>query len=91
MLSITEEQDKCPLYSLYVNEITLIYKLLKNKINCNMTKDTNIKFNNKIEHITYNFVDDSTSIISFKNADEIKIYLTKYFNLIQSFYTINKL
>ena len=36
-------------------------------------------------------MDDSTSIISFTNPIDIRTYLTKYFKLLQAFYTINKL
>ena len=38
-----------------------------------------------------NFVDDSTSIISFNKTCSIKKYLERYFDLLQIFYDINKL
>merc|ERR1712240_403560 len=85
------------LYSIYVNEVTLIHKLLNKNLYHNqnlynlMTKDKIKAFKDKIENITYNFVDDSTSIISFTNPTDIKNYLTKYFKLLQAFYRINKL
>merc|ERR1712240_205865 len=85
------------LYSIYVNEVTLIHKLLNKNFYNNQnlynltTNDKMTSFKGNIEHLTYNFVDDSTSIISFTNPVDIKTYLTKYFKLLQVFYTINKL
>ena len=44
-----------------------------------------------IEHVVTNFVDDSTSVISFLDDKSIMQYLTKYFKLLYSFYNINML
>ena len=44
-----------------------------------------------VEHLTINFVDDSTNLISFKNASQMEDYLEEYYNLLDNFYTINKL
>ena len=76
------------LYSIYVNEVTLIHKLLNKNFYNNQnlynltTNDKMTSFKGNIEHLTYNFVDDSTSIISFTNPIDIKTYLTKYFKLL---------
>ena len=40
-------------------------------------------------HCTINFVDDSSSVISFKDTNNIKNYLTDYYNLLDSYYNIN--
>ena len=44
-----------------------------------------------IEHHTINFIDDSTNVISFKDHQQIKPYLTNYYILIHNYYNINKL
>ena len=63
-----------------------------------MTKVVNNPFNinvhnkfNKVQHITVNFVDDSTNIIGFIDHNEIKNYITQYYELLHVFYTANKL
>ena len=60
------------LYSIYVNEITIINKLLKDEMYTKMANDNIINFNKKIYHETFNFVDDSTSVIGFHTIHEIK-------------------
>merc|ERR1712082_198481 len=42
-------------------------------------------------HTTVNFVDDSTNLISNKSAHTLTLYLTDFYTLLHSFYTINKL
>ena len=44
-----------------------------------------------IEHNTINFVNDSTNIISTKNASEIQDYLNKFYLLLKAVYNTNKL
>ena len=44
-----------------------------------------------IYHLTVNFVDDSTSIITFSETNPIRKYLENYYNLLQNYYNINKL
>ena len=78
------------LYTLYTNEIPLLYKFMYNDWFYTLTKLNRIIFKN-IEHITINFVDDSTNIISFNDHSQIKNYLTNYYKLIHSYYNINKL
>ena len=41
------------------------------------------------DHCTINFVDDSSSVISFKQPQQIKSYLTDYYNLLENYYNIN--
>lgn len=78
------------LYTLYTNEIPLLHKLMYNDWFYTLTNKNKILYKN-IEHCTVNFVDDSTNIISFGDHTQIKSYLTHYYNLIQSYYNINKL
>ena len=78
------------LYTLYTNEIPLLYKLLNNKLNKNITGQNIIKFKN-IEHLTINFVDDSNNIITFNDQNQIEDYIEAYYKLIHNFYNINKL
>ena len=78
------------LYTLYTNEIPLLYKFMYNDWFYMLTKLNRIIYEN-IAHTTINFVDDSTNIISFKDHSQIKNYLTNYYKLIHSFYNINKL
>ena len=78
------------LYTLYTNEIPLLYKLLNNKLYKNITGQNIIKFKN-IEHLTINFVDDSNNIITFNDQNQIKNYIEAYYKLIHNFYNINKL
>ena len=77
-------------YTLYTNEIPLLYKLLHNEWYEKLTGTVSQKFKS-IYHLTVNFVDDSTSIITFSETNQIRKYLENYYNLLQNFYNINKL
>ena len=76
------------LYNIYTNEIPLLYKLVNDKTYETLTFENLYKITN-IEHNTINFVDDSTSIITFKTGNNIKLYLESYFKLLLSFYNAN--
>ena len=52
------------LYTLYTNEIPLLYKLINNKLYKSITGQDTIEFKN-IEHLTVKFVDDSNNVITF--------------------------
>ena len=45
----------------------------------------------EVQHLTINFVDDSSSVISTKNHNIIKDYLEDYYLLLHNYYNINKL
>ena len=77
------------LYNIYTNEIPLLYKLVNDKTYETRTFENLYKITN-IEHNTINFVDDSTSIITFKTGNNIKLYLESYFKLLLSFYNANR-
>ena len=75
------------LYTIYVNELPELNKLVFEKSeNCLEEKDYS-----EINHKTINYVDDSTSIIGFKNKAKLIHYLNKYFEILDTFYTCNKL
>ena len=78
------------MYGLYTNEIPLLYKFMYNDWYEKLTNLKNQNFKN-IDHLTVGFVDDSTAIFAFSDPGQIKAFLTNYYNLIKSFYNINKL
>merc|ERR1712240_391196 len=53
--------------------------------------DQQLTTSKSIEHNTINFFDDSTNIISTKNASEIQDYLNQFYLLFKAVYNINKL
>ena len=78
------------LYNLYCNEIPLLYKLMHTDLFNKITNSPTINYKN-VEHVTINFVDDSTNVINFNNHEQIQLYLTNYYKLIHNYYNINKL
>lgn len=78
------------LYTLYTNEIPLLHKLM-NTVHFDFLTCTPHKIHNEVEHTTVNFVDDSTNLITHKNAHNLTLYLTDFYTLLHAFYTINKL
>ena len=78
------------LYTLYTNEVPLLYKLMYSDTFKNLTNLKKQNFKN-IDHLTINFVDDSSSVIAFINHVYIKQYLNNYYTLIHEFYNVNKL
>ena len=76
------------LYTVYTNEITCLHNFLFTEM---FQKITGYKSNSLCNghHCTINFVDDSSSIISFKDSNNVKNYLTDYYNLLDSYYNIN--
>ena len=78
------------LYNLYTNEVPLLHKLMDKDLFCQITHDKITKYTN-VTHETINFVDDSTSIIAFKDSGQMKKYLEGYYDLIHGYYNINRL
>ena len=78
------------LYTIYTNEIPLLYTLMSQDIYYALTH-TQIPIVNDIKHTTVNYVDDSTSTISSKTAPELQTYLNHFCKLPESFYNINYL
>jgi len=56
-----------------------------------ITGDDNAPNNSEINHITINYVDDSTSILSSNNHEHLQIYCEQYYNLLKNYYNINYL
>ena len=74
------------LYNIYINELPLLFNLLHDiefNNNNSITKNTN--------HLTVQFVDDSSNVISFKSQNNMKQYTESYFELLYQYYTANKL
>ena len=88
------------LYILYTNEIPNLHKLIadQNLFYCyyKLTKNKYKLLHDKIKdkcfnHLTINFIDDSTNLISYEKSDMLINYLTIYYDLLRNFYDINKL
>ena len=65
------------LYTLYTNEITLLYKLMGTEDYELITGQKQTEHND-MDHIIINYVDDSTNIISSDNKDQLQLYIDKY-------------
>ena len=48
-------------------------------------------FYKEVQHFVFQFVDDSSSTMSFNNKKIMENYLKLYLNLMENFYNINKL
>ena len=59
------------LYTLYTNEIPLLFKLMNNDIFTKLTNNPQSNYN-IIDQKTINFIDDSTAIMTFPNTSDIK-------------------
>ena len=78
------------LYTLYTNEVINIHKMIYMDEYKHLRLNKNIKYKN-ITHTTINFIDDSSSVVGFPDQNQVKHYLTEYYNYIYLFYTANKL
>ena len=57
-------------------------------------KEISLEDKEKYKYVDYmiiNYIDDSTNIISHNDYRSLKDYLTRYYSLLQGFYTANKL
>ena len=75
---------------LYINELPFLYKLLYTNYCTSLTHNPITHYTN-IEHVTFNFVDDSTNITSFKSFYIMDKYLEHFYKLLHMYYDINKL
>merc|ERR1711867_387149 len=76
------------LYNLYSNEVPLVHHIMKNPEQVDITNE--VKHDDKdIKHEVTNFVDDSNSVISAKDEDNLKVYLEKYTKLMKIYYSTN--
>ena len=58
------------LYTIYTNEIPLLHTLMTNEIFHKLTNTQTTQYND-ITHITVNYLDDSTSMISSKRIKKL--------------------
>ena len=79
------------LYTLYINEVPLLSKLIDSDIYKKLTNDNSEYISNIKEHITIQYVDDSNNIITSDDSVGLENYINKYFKLIESYYNLNKL
>ena len=77
-------------YSIYVNELPNLYKLMNTKSYEEIT-GKKVKIYKDINHVTINYVDDSTNVVSFKNVYDMNDYLSSYYNLLECYYGANML
>ena len=77
------------LYTVYMNEVTLLLSVMTNDNYKLITGDDISINNNNINHITINYVNDSTSILSSNNYEYLQIYCEQYYNLLNNYYNIN--
>ena len=78
------------LYTIYINEVTVLHKLMGSDLYGQITKAIPIK-SETIKHDIIQYVDDTNNVIYGNNAEEIENYSNAYFRLIESFYDINRL
>ena len=72
------------LFTCYVNEVTLLHKLMSQHWYKRITGKT-LNIYNDIIHDTVNFEDDSTHIIHGTNYEDINGYLNDFYDLIHNF------
>ena len=48
-------------------------------------------FKQIIKHVTFQYVDDSTNLVSSNNPEYLQQYINNFFSLLEAFYNINKL
>ena len=82
-------------YNLYNNEIPLLHRLMVTPIYKTITdKQLTVEYSNNEnspKHVTLQYVDDSTNMISCKDLGILQLYINDFFLLIESFYNANKL
>ena len=79
------------MYTLYINEVPLISKIINTNLYTLITNDSQIISNNIKDHTTIQYVDDSNNIITSDNSSHIQEYINKYFKLLEGYYNLNKL
>jgi len=76
------------LYTIYTNEIPILNNLMTTDF---FYKMTNIKTQqyNDIIHMTTNYVDDSTNVISSKSPQQLQTYINNFYCLLETYYNTN--
>ena len=62
---------------LYINEVTLLHKLVGDECYSNITGDDIVKYDCIIEHMMVQNVDDSNNIITSKDSNGAETYINK--------------
>merc|ERR1712240_711096 len=78
------------LYTIFVNEVTILHKLMGTDLYACITKESPFR-SESIGHNIIQYVNDSNNIIYGNNPKEIEKYTNSYFKLIEGFYAINRL
>merc|ERR1712243_338208 len=78
------------LYTIYTNEIPQLHTLMQDNIYTEITGMPIINTKG-IEHLTVNFVDNSTNLIITKDPTKLQTYLNGFYILLQKVYNTNKL
>ena len=79
------------LYTIYINEVTVLHKLMGTDLYDQITQEFSPIKSEIIGHDIIQYVDDTNNVIYGNNAEEVQNYSNAYFKLIESFYTINRL
>merc|ERR1712177_35322 len=79
------------LYTIYINEVTVLHKLMGSDLYERITQESLPTKSEIIDHDIIQYVDDTNNVIYGNNAEEVENYSNAYFKLIESFYTINRL
>ena len=79
------------LYTLYINEVTILHKLVGDDYYQVITDDVVSVVESSLEHFTIQYVDDSNNIITSDTIEGVECYINKYFKLLEHFYDFNKL
>ena len=72
------------MYNTYCNELPILHRLINSEIYYKLVDNDSLRTNN-VSHEVRNFVDNSTSILGFKDHNKIRIYLEKYYKLLQGY------
>ena len=79
------------LYILYTNEIPLLHRLNGTEINDKMTDCDTSNDIKDIQQYCIQYMDDSTTMITTNDINNIKTYIDKFFITLEQYYKINKL
>ena len=80
----------CILYTIYVNEVPLLHKLM-NTIHYSYVTGKPTKYIHNVGHTSIMYIDDCTNLIYSTHNLNISRYLTDYYTLLYYFYTANML
>merc|ERR1711954_315197 len=79
------------IFIIYISEVPKIHELLKDESLMKVMVGEHKKITDEISHETINFIDDSASIVTFKEEEEAIEYIRMFINILNEYYNINKL